>query len=200
LDVAGVESATLVGASFGGQISIDFAMAHPGRVARLVLAAPALGGYEWSEQVQHFGGREDALLEAGDIDAAVELNLELWVDGPRREPGAVPAAVRSFVGEMQRNVFEIPLAAFEQEDPPMPIESTEAPAATRLGEIQAPTLVLVGDEDVSDFLEIAERIGKAIPRARKVVIPGAAHLLSLERPEEFADHLIGCLKEPGSRN
>lgn len=195
IETAGVESAALIGASMGGRLAIDFTLTHPHRVSRLVLVASALGGHEWSEEVRRFGREEDAALEAGDVDAAVELNLKMWVDGPRREPTAVSAHVRASVAAMQRDAFEKQIAAYAETDPPTVIDDLEPPAAVRLDDIEVPTLVLVGDEDVSDILEIAARASQEISRARKVVIPGTAHMLAAEKPEEFAEHVTDFLKE-----
>ena len=61
--------------------------------------------------------------------------------------------------------------------------------AERLGEVQAPTLVLVGEEDVEDMHALAERFATEIPRARFATIPGAAHLPNLEQPAAF-DRLV----------
>ena len=58
-------------------------------------------------------------------------------------------------------------------------------AAGRLGEIAAPTLVLVGALDVPFLGGVADRIEREVPDARRVVIDGAAHMLNLEKPEEF---------------
>lgn len=196
LEIAGVESAILIGASLGGGLAIDFTLAHPDRVSRLVLVASALGGHDWSEEVRRFGREEDAALDAGDVDAAVELNLRMWVDGPRRDPTAVSADARASVAAMQRNAFEKQIVAYAQTDPPTVIDDLQPAAAERLADVEIPALVVVGDEDVSDILEIAARLSQEIPRARKVVIPGTAHMLGLEKPDEFADHLVGFLKEP----
>src|SRR5262245_1533030 len=75
LDAQRVRRAAVVGASFGGGVALDLALEHQDRVAALVLAAPALAGWDWSQETRAFGGREDELLEAGDVDGAVELNL-----------------------------------------------------------------------------------------------------------------------------
>lgn len=191
---AGVDSAAVVGASAGGQIAIDFSLVHPTKVTCLVLAASALGGHEWSRMVREFGGAEDAALDAGDIDAAVELNLQLWVDGPRRGEDAVSPEVRETVRQMQRLAFEKQLVAYEQTPPPMPVGELDPPAAYRLGEIQVPTLVIVGDQDVPDFREIAERMAGDIPNAKKVEMNDAAHMLTLEKPAEFNDHVLKFLE------
>ncbi len=185
LDETGMERAALVGVSAGVGLALDFALAEPERMRGLVLAAPGIGGMEWSEPVKRFGEEEDALLEAGDLDAAVELNLQLWVDGPRRGPDAVDPAMRAKVGEMQRRAFEIQLAAFARDEQPGPHRKIQPPAAERLEEVAVPTLVIVGDEDVPDVLAHADALARRVPGARKVVLPDTAHMVSLERPEEF---------------
>jgi len=185
LDRAEIDRATLVGISAGAGLALDFALAEPERVRGLVLGGPAIGGLEWSEEVQTFGQREDELLDAGDLDGAVELNLRMWVDGPRRGPDAVDAAVRAKVGEMQRRAFEVQLAAFSGEDQPGPQARLDPPAIERLEDVCVPTLVIVGDADVGDVVERADILEQRIPGARKVVLHDVAHMVNLERPPEF---------------
>jgi pimeloyl-ACP methyl ester carboxylesterase len=193
-----IDSVALLGASFGGEVAIDFSLVYPRRVTRLVLAAPALGGYEWSRDVRQFGIEEDAALEAGDVERAVELNLRMWVDGPNRQASEVRGTVRERVREMQRVAFENQLRAYEQSPPPSPSHDLQPPAATRLSEIEVPTLAVVGEEDVPDFRTIAEQLSNEAPNARKVVVPGAAHMVPLERPEEFAHLTRAFLGESDS--
>ena len=185
LDELGIDRPALVGVSLGGRIALDVALAAPDRVAALVLVAPGLPGWEWSEQVRDFGAAEEAALEAGDLETAVELNLRLWVDGPRRGPDAVDPAMRAFVGEMQRLAFQNDLAAYAQDPPPGPERRPDGVPA----DVRAPTLLLVGDEDVPDMLAISEHLEREIPGARRIVLHGVAHVPSLERPDEF-DRLV----------
>ncbi len=180
-----LERAVLVGNSLGGKVALEFALTRPERVTALVLVGSALGGHESSPELARFDEQEEAFLEEGRLEEAVELNLRLWVDGPRRPAGAVDAQVRERVAEMQRRASAVLLAAYEQSPPPGPSEWLDPPAATRLGEVRAPTLVVVGEEDVDDMLVVADRLAAEIPGARKVVLPGAAHLPAFERPEEF---------------
>jgi pimeloyl-ACP methyl ester carboxylesterase len=65
------------------------------------------------------------------------------------------------------------------------MEPLDPPAAGRLGEIQAPTLVIVGDADTPDALANADTLAAGIPGARKVVLPNVAHMVPLETPEAF---------------
>jgi len=181
IQAQGVGPATVVGCSMSGRVAVELAVAHPELVSRLVLVDAGLPDHDWSAALQEFGAAEDAALEAGDLDAAVELNLRMWVDGPQRTPAEPDPAVRELVGRMQRRAFELYLAAPDAEERPL-VEGVGG----RLGEVAAPSLVIAGELDVPDFLDIARRLASGIPSARLVTLPAAAHLPSMERPDEFA--------------
>lgn len=175
----GFERAALVGNSLGGKVALEFALTHPERVSALVLVAPGLGGHEDSPEAEAFDQEEDALLEAGRIDDAVELNLRTWL-------GQVDAATRERVGAMQHRALELLLDAMGREPEPGPVEWLDnPPAAERLGSLRVATLVIVGSEDTSDMRAIADRLATEIPGARKGVLEGVKHLPGIERPEEF---------------
>jgi pimeloyl-ACP methyl ester carboxylesterase len=135
--------------------------------------------------VRRSAEEEEAALEAGDLDAAVEANLRTWVDGPRRQPDEIDPSVRSLVAQMQRRAFELQIPVLEEAEEQLLVPDL----ARRFVELRLPTLVLVGGEDVSDMHEMTERLASGIPGARKAEIAGATHLPSLERPEEF-DRLV----------
>ncbi len=132
LDELALPRVAVAGASFGGSVALDLTLAHPERVSALVLAAPALGGWDWSPDQRAFGAEEDRLLDAGDVEAAVELNVRRWVDAGR-PPGEVDSGMRALVADMQRHAFELALAAFSSEPEPGPEQELEPPAAGRLG-------------------------------------------------------------------
>jgi pimeloyl-ACP methyl ester carboxylesterase len=69
----------------------------------------------------------------------------------------------------------------------------EPPAIGRLGEIRAPTLVVVGLEDVPDILAQADLLATTIPGARQIVLPDAAHVLNMERPIQLNRLVIDFL-------
>ena len=104
--------------------------------------------------------------------------------GPRREAGDVEASVIDRLRAMGVRSYELYAEAIAAGGEP---EETalEPPASERLGEIGVPTLVLVGDADVPDMLQIADRLEAAIPGARKVVWEGVAHVPPMERPRDF---------------
>jgi pimeloyl-ACP methyl ester carboxylesterase len=103
----------------------------------------------------------------------------MWVDGPSRGTGEVNSEIRKLVREMQTAIFSQPDIENVEERELIP------PAVDRLHELEIPTLVVVGEEDVTEFQEISSLIAGSIKNAKKVVIPGAAHLLNMEKPEEF---------------
>lgn len=185
LDRLDLGAVALVGASFGGLVALDVVVARPDLVERLVLVDSALAGHEWSPPIRRYFEDEEDALGSDDLDAAVELNLSTWVDGPGRGPDLVNPELRRRVGVMQRRAFELQLPVWEQAEDELLTEDL----GDRFTEVAVPTLVLAGADDVADMHEISGRLASGIAGARSETIAGAAHLPSLERPEEF-DQLV----------
>lgn len=183
----GIEKAHVVGASFGGKVALDFTLAHPEMVASLVLVAPSVGGEEPSELVRRFGEEEEALLESGNLEAATELNVRTWVDGPKRTPEQVDPVVRQRVHDMQYHAFTIPLPEEVEEIVLHP------PSITRLRALRVPTLIIVGDSDIPDKLAISQQLADTITGAQQVIVPGVAHMVNMEQPEAFARIVLAFL-------
>ncbi|MFB7587922.1 alpha/beta fold hydrolase [Streptomyces sp. NPDC056169] len=187
LDHLGVDRAAVVGSSFGGQVALELAVRHPGRVTALALLGSASPCMEPSEELRAWGDREDALLEAGHLDAAVELNVATWL-GPEAD-----AAARALVREMQRRAFDVQLAAPDAFSPIRPEVTRDD-----LARIEAPALVAVGAHDLPDFRAVADDLTRLLPAARRLDLDWAGHLPALERPDETARVLTAFLAElPG---
>lgn len=183
LDAAGMERAAIVGTSLGARIAVELALESPERVSALVLTGPGLDGHGWSQEVRDFGAEEEEALERGDLDGAVEANLRLWLAGPRRALDAVDPGARRLVADMQRQAFALQVGR------DWDMARLDPPASGRLAEVQAPTLVITGDEDVDDIQQIAAKLAREIPGAERATIADAAHLPNLEQPAEF-DRLV----------
>jgi pimeloyl-ACP methyl ester carboxylesterase len=179
LDYLQIDQAHLLGISNGGRVALDFALAYPARVTALILAVPSVGGDTPSARIREFWNAEEAALARGDLGAATELNLRLWVDGPQRRPDQVDPGVRARVHDMQLQAFQIPVPDDAQEIGPA------TPAIERLDQVQAPTLVITGALDLEEKVALAALVARAIPNAAYSVIPGAAHLMSMEQPDAF---------------
>lgn len=186
MDTFGISRAHIVGASMGGATAIDAALREPTRVAGLVLVAPGLAGYSFTDAptVSQWPIIE-AAYEKGDYDRVVELEMQLWAAGPRRRLAEVNPQIVETVRTMLRASYPAS-AKFELRRP-------DPPAIERLDGIEAPTLVVVGDGDVPDMLRIADTITAQVPRALKVVMSGVAHLPSMERAAEFNALVLGHL-------
>jgi len=180
------EPATLIGTSLGGATVLELTLESPERVAALVLVGPGLDGHEWSEEVHASWQEEEAALERGDLDAAAEANVKLWLGD-----GADPEA-RALAAEMQRHAFELQ-AGYEE----LRMKRLDPPASTRLGDVRVPTLVVTGDDDVHDIHQIADKLEAEIPGAERAHIAGSGHLPSLERPDEFDRVVLAFLGKHG---
>lgn len=181
IDELGLKPAHLVGCSMGGAIAIDFALDHPDRISKLVLVGSAIGGFAFRPEHAHLFGEAASARKAGDLDALNEAMLHLFLDGPQRPRGYVAEPMRSLFLDMNA----IAVRANHEKAPP----AQNALAIRRLHEITAPTMVIVGDQDVPTVLEAADVLVESIPNARKAAIHDAAHLPSLEHPDEF-NHLV----------
>ncbi len=158
-------------------------------VASLVLVAPSVGGIEPSEQIRRFFQEEDALVEKGDLQGATELNVRFWVDGLQRAPEQVNPTVRQRVYEMQYHAFTIPMPENADEQQVAP------PAITRLAEIRVPTLIIVGDLDLPEKLDLSKQLASSISGAQLEVIAGVAHMVSMEQPQKFSDTVLNFLSK-----
>ncbi|WP_329322201.1 alpha/beta fold hydrolase [Streptomyces sp. NBC_01262] len=179
LDSLGIGQAALVAASSGGRVALEIAARRPERVTALALLCSALPGHAPTDELRAFGQREDALIEAGDIAGAVELNLDTWL-GPDAD-----LATREAVRGMQRHAFDVQLAAPEEFGP--------VRAEFELSAIQAPCLAVSGAHDVTDFRQIAGELPELLADARHVELPWAGHLPGLERPAAVTELLVGFL-------
>jgi 3-oxoadipate enol-lactonase len=155
-DTVAGRPAALVGASYGGLVCLDFAARHPELVPALVLLNPPLPDHDWSKDFLAYIEEEDRLFEAGDLDAATELNISYWAP-----------AVAERLRPMTRRSLDFDVDEIEAVD---------------LGAVRAPALVIVGELDKPDFRAIAERLARELPDAELAVVEGAAHLPSMERP------------------
>jgi 3-oxoadipate enol-lactonase len=174
----GIARTAVLGVSLGGEVALSFVVAYPEMVDALIVLPSATTGGRPPEEVREVWRRADELVEAGDVAAACELELGLWVDGPGRASGSADPAVREQVRVLNTDNFNLPDGAGS----PVPLKP--APIE-RLGEIRVPTLVIVGEHEIPAILNTAERLEAGIAGAHRVVIPGAAHMVNMERPREF---------------
>ncbi len=166
LDGLGLDEVTACGSSFGGFVVLEAAALAPERFGQLVLLAPLDPAWEdWSAEMDAYEAAEEAALEAGDVERAIELNLDTWVRRPQD---------RDLVATMLRDHFAAG-----------PVEETELdpPLGARLDAIRGPARVLVGEHDHREFRGMADGLAARLGGGPPEEVSGAGHLLGLERPD-----------------
>jgi 3-oxoadipate enol-lactonase len=175
LDATGTERAHLIGLSLGGMTAMRLTARHPDRVASLALlcTSASLGPPEfWLDRAR--------AARAGGTGSIAEAIVARWFTETtaRTAPEKVAEAVAM--------VASIPAEGYAG--------CCEAIAAMDLRAdlpgITVPTLALAGADDPATPPEHLEYIAKHIPGATLIVVPGAAHLANLERPEQVNAALL----------
>lgn len=159
LDAAGADRAVVGGMSLGGYLSLAFHLAHPQRVAALVLVdtGPGFRNDEAREKWNAWVERRAQNLERGETPADMSAELAQAV---HEHPEGLPRAARRVMAQKDARVI------------------------SSLDSITVPTLVVVGADD-TDFLAGAEYMDRKIPNSRKVVIENAGHAANMDQPEAF---------------
>jgi pimeloyl-ACP methyl ester carboxylesterase len=184
LDRAGVSRATVVGHSLGAAVAAWLACAHPDRVHRLVLVAPAanrdsLGRVDYLLAAPVIGWLTTVGAMAGGGLVLGAAPVRRWVaeataldDRYLRSAGRMllaPAAWRSFVREQRLLVRDLP--ALER----------------RLGQVSAPTTIVTGTADRVVPIGAARRLAGQIPHARLVEVEYAGHLVHVQHAGRVAE-------------
>jgi pimeloyl-ACP methyl ester carboxylesterase len=191
MDAFGVELAALVGNSQGGQIALDLAVSHPERAAALVQLASGIGGLEvpMSPRDEAVEERYDEVDQSGDIEALTDFELALWGAGVEQPVERLSPELRAFLR---------PMFAESNEGRPhgrqMPIDPL---AAERLDQLTMPVLFVHGALDFSYVELFGRHLVQNVPGARLVVIPGVAHLVAVEAPEETARLILDLIRPLG---
>ena len=183
----GISRAALVGLSLGGRIALDLAIVHPELVERLVLAAPGISGGEWSaDHDTLWTVKARAAVKSGD---SVGIALA-WLESAYIRTAMHPPERAAFIRQMAVDNADFWMGLVRHGD--LEREATP-PAASRLQELRAPTLLLVGEDDTPFIHDVARAIVARAPQVRRVDIPRVGHMLNLEAAEQFNAELLAFL-------
>jgi len=184
LDDLGIESAHVVGVSMGGIISQALAVRHPERVRSLTLACTACLHHQW---------RRDLLEEWGELALtrgmkAVVDEASPWLIGPRARLRFWP--VISVLAPMALSVS--PQAFRAQIDAILNLDDS---LRFELKDVEVPSLVIVGSQDVLTPMGDSELIHELLPQSELTVVGGGSHGFTVEQAGTFNRALRGFLDE-----
>jgi len=182
LDRVGVEKAHIVGASMGGAITQIIGLKYPERVMSLTLACTACRNYPWRRELLQ--GWATAANEKG--VGAMTREAARWVIGPRSFRRLVPAF--GWLGPLAMG--RTSHAFVSQVNAILDIDDS---ISEQLVDVKAPTLVLVGNQDILTPRGDSEEIADRMPNAELVVISGAAHGFMVEHATTFNKVLLEFL-------
>ena len=188
LDHLGLDRVVLAGLSMGGYVVFAFWRRHRHRLAGLVLA-DTRPGPDTAEVAERRSAQ--ARQVAGEGTSAL---IETLLGGLL---GEHTRAQRPTVVDAARRLMDNPPAGFIGALDAMKRRPDSTPD---LASIDVPTLVVVGEDDAASPPDVARQMSDAIPGATLAVIPGAAHLSSLEEPEVFTREvaaLVARCQSPG---
>jgi pimeloyl-ACP methyl ester carboxylesterase len=169
-EALGLDGVPVIGHSFGGMLAAELASHYPRRVSKLVLIAPV--GL-WNDE-----------YPVTDLFAALPHELPGLLFADTSHPAAQAMAPAEGEPDVEALVPIVrgltTLAKFMW---PIP----DRGLSRRLRRITAPTLLLWGEEDALVPARYADDFAAAIPNATKVIVPGAGHMVPLERLDESVE-------------
>ena len=184
LDHLGVQRTHLVGLSRGAMIALDTTVESPERVKSLIWVAGGIRGFETEDdpRLVALWPEMEQLEEAKDWEPLVELETQVWTDGPGQPADRVDP-------DLRRKMIQWNLESYRAEQPANQPMQPDGPAAERLAEIKVPVLAMWGTLDELPVLRSGEKLAAEVRGARTHVFDGVAHMVNLERPAEF-NHLV----------
>ena len=184
------QKVTIIGLSWGGVLATDYALKYPDKVDKIILVSPGINGWDWFANPKTRKKYEILQKAYQDNDSLKvgKLSYKYWIVGPKREESEINLKTRTKLKEMIS--YNINNHWGESRSSLDSINSID-----RLNEIEIPTLIISGDKDSDDILEISNLYKSNIKNAKRVVLKDVGHSLNMEKPKEFNKIIIQFLKE-----
>ena len=188
LDALDIQRTHLLGLSMGSMIGMEFALRHPDRLDRLLLAGPAASPARSAIDPISIWNWVKANDPSGDVFGGQQLTWLFSSTFLRNQQ-----AVQETTALLASNPNPVESVAYERQAHAY----LHFDALDRLGDIHAPTLVIVGEQDLLTPPWVAREVAGGIPGARLEIITGdgSSHVVPLERPHDFNQLVMKFLAE-----
>jgi len=186
MDALGIEKAHIGGISYGGEISMTFALKYPQRALSLIVSSAVS---QIDPMLQVMGASWMSALHNNDADTLFEVTFpanfsEPWI-----------AANQGIIELSRKKYHQMDLKAAEE----LMLAFSKVDFTDELKKISAPTLVLVGELDILKSRKYSEIIAREIPGAELLIIPHGGHAICMEQPGSFNTAVLGfVLKHRGA--
>lgn len=176
LQTIGIESAHIVGASFGGFVAQEFALKYPAMTRKLALCCTSFGG---PNHVVPAPETLEALASTKGLNSEERMRANLLL-------AFTPEYVRTQAAEVDRIVHlratnEVPEHIYLSQL----YAAVNFNSESRLAEITSPTLVLSGDADVIVPVQNSRNLAAKISGAKLQLVAGGSHTFFIEQAQEF---------------
>jgi 3-oxoadipate enol-lactonase len=168
----GIIAAHLAGCSMGGLAALEFALAEPDRAQSLVLLCPGIGGYDYPEEPE-LEAQCEALAAAGDMAGIARVLLTMW--------GAA--------GD-DPTVTEMMLSSLRAAENEAQFQRPGEPTLDRLSQVEAPTVLMIGDKDYPTQIASSKFAAGRIPGCELIWMPNVDHYPTVRAPELVADTIV----------
>ncbi|MFF4426477.1 alpha/beta fold hydrolase [Streptomyces sp. NPDC001549] len=191
LDALEIDATYLVGTSSSSQLARDLALAHPDRVKGMVLAGPVFGVKNMRRHRQLNRSWLQTLQSHGMAGLYNQIYPEV-VSGQMNEEGGTPGFLglrESFLAMCTPEVVTNGVALVQTGDP----------SSTLLSRVTAPTMLVLGDDDILLSPQRGHEVAALFPDGRCEIIQNAGHMPFLDAPEHFETLIAAFVDEVESR-
>jgi 3-oxoadipate enol-lactonase len=187
LDVLKIEKAHVLGLSLGGMIAQEFGIKYPDRTKSLILAGTAACPREGAPRSAHIVGNLLSMAKSGvDLETCTRMFMA-WAFTPQFFSN--PDQVQMIINLTTANPFPQPLQGLAGQVS----ASFDHDTRDRLDRIKAPTLVLVGSQDLLLSVDCSRELAEKIPGAELQILEGAGHFMCFEHAERFNQAVLEFL-------
>jgi pimeloyl-ACP methyl ester carboxylesterase len=192
LDSLHLEKVSIAGLSMGASVAQDFIIAYPQRVNKAILISAGISGYEKVHPIDSVSAdwyiQFAKAIQAGDTTRAAREFTKAWAQGIYRSHDSLKAPVSRYVySKTLETLQRHKMAGWPQ-------LQSNPPAFEKLSTVKVPVLIIDGDKDLPYIAHTSKYLEETVTGARRVQMKGVAHMLNMEKPEEFNKMLLDFLK------